>query len=566
MGVVRLFYWLYNNYPEVLTVLKETKTFEDEKIDIDSYALDLNAIIHPVCQKMYNYGGSKSDFKPSRLLHKKKTFVPDEKQVFSELCKVIEAFRVLVNPRKEFFIAIDGIAGLSKSTQMRGRRFKSASERDEKQSFDSAKITTGTEFMYNLSRYIHVFIQRQLENNPKWKYLEVIFANEKVVGEGEHKIIRYIDKNRHKNMSYCVHSPDADLIMLQLGLNMPNMYILRENIYTDIDCKYFIVDVNKFKNVVLKSLKWSSSEKHKYTVIQTIYDFILLCFLLGNDFLPHIPSLEISNNGLDLLMETYPKVATTHGHLVYRSEETKELCLNTKGLSQLFYVLFGKEKELLTKKAKENIRFPDTLLRESLVETINNDKAEVTFDFKKYRINYYKKRLHGHDPFSVCDEYFKGMLFVLRYYIDGIPDWYWFYPFHYAPFFMDMYQCVEDFDGEMTFELHKPLSPFEQLLAVLPPQSKDILPEACKQLMINEDSPIIDFYPLKFEIDLEGKRQEWEGHPILPFVDVDRLKKAYKLVENEITDVEKKRVIEGKSMKYFNDKGVIKTIPLVVTK
>lgn len=554
MGVPYFFRWLYQNYPDVLFNLQHDKNFNSIGVDIDCYALDINAIIHPVCQKMYNYG--KPSYEPQRMLHRRRE-VPNEKQVFAAICRVIDELRRIVNPKKQFILAIDGIAGLSKQQQQRQRRFKSSSEKEEKQAFDSNCITTGSEFMYNLSRYMHIYIQRQVESNPEWSGLEVVFSNEKVAGEGEHKIIKFIKKNR--DMSYCIHSPDADLIMLTIGIDNPNIYIIRENIYMDIDCKYFVVKVNSFRETLLQLLKWTSIDKI-YNEDQTIYDFILLCFLLGNDFLPHIPSLEISNDGLELILETYPRVATHHGHLVYR--KNGELCLNTSSLFNLFYSLSGKEREVLTKKAKDpSVKFPDKLLLSNMNETIDKDgEFMYSLDFKPYRMEYYDKRLHGCEPYDVCMEYFKGLLFVLRYYIDDIPDWHWAYPFHYAPFFMDMYECIEDFDGEMKFERHAPLKPFEQLLAVLPPQSKEILPLACRSLLVSADSPIIDFYPLTFEIDLEGKRAEWQGHPILPFIDVDRLKKAYSSIEDKLTDEERKRNIEGKNIKYFKNGGYTKTI------
>lgn len=572
MGIPGLFFWLHNNYPECLFELLHNKNFTDIPLEVDCYSLDLNAIIHPVCQKMYGYGQPKPN---PRLLHRKpqQQFIPHEKQVFSELCKTIDALRRIVNPKKQLFIAIDGVAGASKIMQQRSRRFKSGAEKDEKQAFDSSQITTGSEFMYKISRYIHVYIQRQLESNPEWQGLEVIFSNEKVAGEGEHNIIHHIKKN--KNMSHCIHSPDADLIMLTIGLNMSNIYILRENIYQDINCKYFVVNVNIFRDMLLSQLRWVS-DKHEYNHDQAIYDFILICFLLGNDFLPHIPSLEISNDGLNILLEMYPRVAMSNGHFVYRSKPgisgVAELSLNTKSLCEFFYALSGKEKDLLTIKAKKNIKFPDTILQSCLSKVVvGEEKTSInkvvnggptngcqTLDFNRFRIEFYNKRLNGCDPYDVCAEYFKGMLFVLRYYIDGIPDWYWFYPFHYAPFFTDMYQCIGEFDGEMKFDLHTPLSSFEQLLAVLPPQSSNILPPACRPLL-ESDSIIADFYPLTFKVDLEGKRQEWEGHPILPFIDVDRLKRAYKSIENNLTEEEKKRVQSGKNIKYFNNNGSVRT-------
>lgn len=534
---------------------------------MECYALDNNAIIHPVCQKAYGYGNS--DPKKS-YLHRKprpKT-IPHEKQIFSQLCRKTDELRKIVNPSKRFIFATDGVACLAKMCQQRQRRFISAKSRDKSQGFDSNSITTGSEFMNNLSKYVHINIQRQLADNPEWKALEVIFSNEKVPGEGEHKIIQYMKNN--SNMSFCVDSPDADLLMLTLSLPNPKIYIIRENIYKSIDCKYFIVDVNKFRDIIIKQFRWGSVE-HVYTDTQLIHDFILICFMLGNDFLPHIPSLEISNEGLDVLMETYPRIATNHGHLVYRSKTSGELCLNTKALGQLFYSLAQGEKERLLKKSQDrSLDFPDTVLTSCITDSLKEESKDGSassgsngttpkLDFNKYRKLYYEKKLHDVEPYDVCHEYFKGMLFVLRYYIDKIPDYQWFYPFHKSPFFMDMYESIDEFDGEMSFENKGPLSSFEQLLAVMPPGSIEILPEALRGLVLDEDSPVADFYPDKFEIDLDGKKKEWEGVAILSFVDVVRLKDAYDTKKSELTEIEQKRNKLGKPMKYYNHDGQVKT-------
>lgn len=45
-------------------------------------------------------------------------------------------------------------------------------------------------------------------------------------------------------------------------------------------------------------------------------------------------------------------------------------------------------------------------------------------------------------------------------------------------------------------------------------------------LMTEEKSPIIDFYPLSFELDAEGKRQDWEAVVVLQFINVPRLRAA----------------------------------------
>ena len=52
---------------------------------------------------------------------------------------------------------------------------------------------------------------------------------------------------------------------------------------------------------------------------------------------------------------------------------------------------------------------------------------------------------------------------------------YRFYPHHYAPYMSD----VKDFkDMDIKFDLAKPFLPFEQLMAVLPALSRDLLPQA----------------------------------------------------------------------------------------
>lgn len=44
--------------------------------------------------------------------------------------------------------------------------------------------------------------------------------------------------------------------------------------------------------------------------------------------------------------------------------------------------------------------------------------------------------------------------------------------------------------------------------------------------MYNPDSPILDFYPQTFNLDLNGKKQDWEAVVKIPFLDQKRLLKA----------------------------------------
>lgn len=59
--------------------------------------------------------------------------------------------------------------------------------------------------------------------------------------------------------------------------------------------------------------------------------------------------------------------------------------------------------------------------------------------------------------------------------------------------------------------------------------------------MTNEESPIIDFYPEKFDVDMNGKRMAWQGVALLPFIDQQRLLDAMGPRYENLTEDEKRR-------------------------
>jgi len=67
------------------------------------------------------------------------------------------------------------------------------------------------------------------------------------------------------------------------------------------------------------------------------------------------------------------------------------------------------------------------------------------------------------------------------------------------------------------------------------------LPRALHSLMVTPDSPILDFYPENFEIDMNGKKFEWQGVALLPFIDQDRLLQAVRPVEDSLSPAMRRR-------------------------
>jgi 5'-3' exoribonuclease 2 len=113
-----------------------------------------------------------------------------------------------------------------------------------------------------------------------------------------------------------------------------------------------------------------------------------------------------------------------------------------------------------------------------------------------------------------------------------------YFPYHYAPFASDFTNIT---GLSKKFSRGTPFKPLEQLMGVFPAASRQHVPLPFAKLMLDPKSPIIDFYPEDFNIDLNGKKFAWQGVALLPFVDETRLFKAVAPYRNELTLEEIKR-------------------------
>ena len=498
MGIFRYFYWHFKNYPGSIVPVQN----EQRVPGFDIFALDLNAIFHPVCQKYF--------FQSS---HPKKTF----EGCYQEICKEIDRIVSHIPPVEELILSIDGVAGISKVNQQRQRRYRSVKEKDPqmREVFDTNQISVGTEFMYGLRQYI---IKHYSSREG------IVFLLDDIVGEGEHKIVRYLAGKQKKKM--CIYSPDADLIMLGIALNKKNVFIFRPNIYSDIDCAYFLVSIDKFKKDVVKMVDSSQDPT------QIVNDFVFMLFFLGNDFLPHSPSYEIKYGGIDMILSMYQKVLGGAQGLI--SVETGGYSVDVSLLRQVMGELAAKEVEMIRLKYKNFRGFPNPLLDKYI-----NGLEE---NFSEYRREYYKK--YFTEPVeTIARDYLDGLCFVGMYYYNGMPDWQYQYPYDHAPFFTDLYEyllTVKEDRWFVEFLDNPPLSPLEQLMCVLPHESKMYLPR-CIQSFYDEKSELEDLYPREFEIDRDGVEQEYEALVKLPRIEPERIRRAFEKVKYLLNKQERDR-------------------------
>jgi 5'-3' exonuclease len=534
MGIKHFFKWFKARFPGVVSTVK---VGESVNKNIDNLMIDMNGIFHTSAQKIYEYG----NFKPrQRLLRPSapisRNRVDKQIEVFKDICQTIDTVLEIVKPKKRLVLCIDGSAPLSKQNQQRQRRFVS----DNKCAFDSNSITPGTKFMDYLSKYVDWYIKKQMSQSLVWSGLEVVFSNEKTPGEGEHKLINFIRKCGSGTESYCVYGMDADLIMLSLGTHLEKFWILRDSIND-----YYFIDIGTTHHELSEVLRWESkNSKAEFLSNSAIDDFILMCFTVGNDFLPHIPGIEILEGGIDFMIDVYKNTCSSYGHLTNKTEG--EISFRKVPFMVFLGTVSQYEQGVMeTKLEHKELFFPDPLLDSSILK---GGKNKV--DIEKYRAEYNKIHFGDTPLQDVCHEYLKGVQWVLSYYIYGVPNWKWRYPHHYAPFSYDIADHVKSFKTTQ-FSKEEPILPFIQLLSVLPPKSASLLPSPLDFIL---KEGLKEFCPEEVKIDLAGKREQWEGVAILPMINYSVIERLYKEKECEINENDMKRNKFGKSFVY--KKGV----------
>jgi 5'-3' exonuclease len=201
----------------------------------------------------------------------------------------------------------------------------------------------------------------------------------------------------------------------------------------------------------------------------------------------------------------------------------------------------------------------ELVLEEMTVRADPSTKEELPQEVDSIPVNetlrneYYKVKFDGIPISEIVSEYIKGLCWILRYYTHGCPSWGWFYPFLFPPCMSDFPQFSESALKEPV--LGEPFQPLVQLMAVLPPQSAHALPLKMQELVLNSNSPLHSFFPLRFNVDLCGQRKTWKGVVLIPFIDAKLLVETLDNTDLELTPEEVERNQIGRTRIWTNGDG-----------
>ena len=252
-----------------------------------------------------------------------------------------------------------------------------------------------------------LFLSKYVENYGFVSRAKIIISTPMVDGEGEHKIFQYIRENRdaHSGQNTIVYGLDADLLMLSmLHIELTNLYVYREtpefvkslNIELDNGVGYFL-DIHELCESLFKEMNMET-DGVSCTKMSRVHDYVCLCFFLGNDFLPRIPTLNIRKDGIQVLMNAY-RACVVRGRLVdiWSGEYIWE------NMNKVISWIAEREEEILLRHKKMDER-REYRLGEAMEKYVNVGEGG-------WRERY--ERLCGWER----KEYKEGMLWVLKYYM-----------------------------------------------------------------------------------------------------------------------------------------------------
>lgn len=514
MGVPSYFAYLVKNHPDLL--LKWTASL----MKIDHLYLDCNSLIYDAVYAM----------EPS-IPHDQR-----EDHILRSVVHSIQRLVQLLQPKRRLFIAFDGVAPVAKLEQQRNRRFKSMYQTSLEKAlghtsstdpWNTTAITPGTLFMKRLDQTVSEAFQLP----HLYGVDEILFSGTGDCGEGEHKLFQHI-RNHPDDCTTVIYGLDADLIMLSIHHLpvCPHIYLFREtphfiqSIHAELEPHaHYMLDIPALATRIAMEMNLGEEQDHQLR----IYDYIFLCFFLGNDFMPHFPAINIRTGGIDKLMLAYKATLRTGEYL------TNGRTIYWNHLRRLVQKLAEQEETFLKQEHKLRDRqerrvLPETTPKEKLermnvLPTLERGVEKFINPFRTHWQNrYYEALFHLEINTArkrqICMNYLEGLEWTLKYYTTGCPDWKWSYRYAYPPLLSDLLHYIPFFETELVPQQpSSPVHPLVQLAYVLPKQSLYLLPYPLYELLLREKTA---WYPSSIAHNNHFQwaycKYFWESHPNLP--------------------------------------------------
>ena len=542
MGIPSYFSYIVKNHATVIRKL------DSSKFKTNNLYLDANSIIYDCVHKI--------DFT--------KLAPGNFEIIYQAVFDKIDEYITLISPDSNIFIAFDGTAPVAKLEQQRQRRYKSLYQnkiaktilKRVEDPWNTTAITPGTKFMIGLNETL----RKKYTNPTKYNVKNIILSPSDKYGEGEHKLFDYIRAfpEQHLNKNTVIYGLDADLIMLSINhlpVN-PNIYLFREtpefikSINSELDPnESYMIDIPELAKIITLNMN-NGEPLTTEQQANRIYDYIFMCFFLGNDFMPHFPSVNIRTGGVDKMINAYKATIgntaenLTNGKTIYWKNVRKLV----QFLADAEEVNFKKETALRDRRENQPLKKvdPNSLwggLRgtpmKSGEDELKKFEAIPTYERKmekfinpfnnnwqrRYYKTLFKVDIDDVRRKQICVNYLEGLEWTMKYYTTGCADWRWCYNYDYPPLLCDLIHYIPYFETDFIVKKKPaPVNEIVQLCYVLPKECLQLLPTKICDRVLSEYS---HWYTSEQECEYVWAycRYFWEAHAQLPEIDIDELEK-----------------------------------------
>jgi len=406
--------------------------------------------------------------------------------IMQRVCERIEYYLKMVSPSR-VMIAFDGVPPMAKIKQQRDRRYKGWIASTKPSRFNTIQITPGTEFMNQLDIVLHAHFK---SHENKYAYFKLTTSKDR--GEGEHKIFELIRSTPeyHSGQSTMIYGLDSDLIVLGLNhLPYGRIRLLRENARDDE------------KSIQVLDLALLAQGIRSEIGQNKLPDYIFMTLLLGNDFMPHFPGLNIRTSGFDTLFKTYLE-CISDDECIYNGKT-----VNWELFKTFITALSVKEHGIILNEYNDRNR--------RRVDVSTPEKRDVNMPMiqrgHEYFINpkspgwqkrYYQTLFKASNTVdAICSNYIDMLQWNIDYYTIGCCNWAIHYDYAYPPLLIDLATRVP---STVLLPIEENSMPSEALLTyVLPPPYHNYIPN---QIAHHAEKPTLMWAYCRFT---------WESHVLL---------------------------------------------------
>ena len=499
MGIPSYFNFILRNHSKIIRNKTQIKT--------DYLFIDANSLIYDCINEFQN------------------EIPQDNVIIFEQVYENIKNLIKSVNPKNKTYVCFDGVPPYAKMQQQRQRRFKGSLTNKilnkPSDGWNRNQITPGTKFMNELDNYLMTKFGKEMS---------IVFSPSSEHNEGEHKISNIIKSNSiFKNHNLIVYGLDADLFMLGLLLVHREYKIF---LYKETHHFSYIDKINEKEKYYFDIESFSKELEIKLNVKanQAICDYCLMAFLCGNDFLPHLHSINIRNNGIQLIIETYlkhdgnkyPLVNINTGNINWEYFR-KYLSLLCK--EETANILANLKWKLQQKNKKQPLNYSDKL---DLLPCFDIEKEKYLYENIENFRNYVFENISLKDA---CCNYLEMIQWTWHYYYhNNIIDNTKCYYYGQAPLLNDVLSYVPLFNNEtiLTYRVTPYINEITLLLYVLPYEEHSQIIPMNKYKEISEiiytEMPLLK--ETNYNVDYLLCKYFWESHLELVHIDIFKLNDA----------------------------------------